>query len=548
MEGNIKAFDAPFFSITPAEAAILDPQQRLLLECSYAALENAGYTIPDVQGSNTGVYAGSFVYDYRDILIKETDVPFTYMGTGTIPSTLAGRVSYFFDFKGPAFTLDTACSSSMVALHQAVIGLKSRDCDIALACGTNAILSPEFGLELNGLGVLSPDGISRSFDKDANGYGRGEGISVVVLKRMSDAIRDGDTIRAVIRNSGASHDGKGSGGLTAPVALAQLQLMRKCYAEAKIDPSDTRYFEAHGTGTLAGDPTETGAISRMFTRHRSAEEPLIIGALKSNIGHTEGNSGIASFIKAVLCLESGIIPPNAHFKAQNPAIPEKWYFHFPTTALTYPKTPSGVRRVSINSFGISGTNAHVIVEDALHFLKAHSYTAPHRTVAEPLLPSTAKTIPAINGSLFSRQLFVLSAFDQDGISRLGKAYKEYLPGMTDSLYNLSYTLASKRSRFAWRTAIVAGSGQELENILSEGQPATRALDAPGLGFVFTGQGAQWAGMGKALMYYQPYQQSLTCADAYLKTLGCEWSVIGKSVPIPKGCLLTSLDNRRTFKE
>lgn len=330
-----------------------------------------------------------------------------------------------------------------------------------------------------------------------------------------------------------------------------------CYAQAKIDPSETRFFEAHGTGTNAGDPTEAGAISDMFSRYRSAEEPLVIGALKSNIGHTEGNCGIASFIKAVLCLESGIIPANAHFKELNPAIPKKWHFHFPTTALLYPKTPSGVRRVSINSFGISGTNTHVVLEDALHFLKLHGYTAPHRTIAEPRLPGTAgkpekpccysylgggyanlglclvERPPAVNGTSFSPQLFVLSAYDQDGISRLCKAYKEYLPGMTDSLYNLSYTLASKRSRFSWRTAIVAGSAQALENILSEGQPATRVVGEPGLGFVFTGQGAQWARMGTALMHYLPYRQSLECADAYLKTLGCEWSVIGESTPIPK---------------
>lgn len=216
MSGSVKAFDAPFFGITPAEAAALDPQQRLLLESSYAALENAGYTLNDILGSNTGVYTGSFVYDYRDVTIKDTDVALTYSGTGSVPSTLAGRVAWFYDFRGPAFTVDTACSSSMVALHQAVIGLKSRECNLvcchlrdhfsfflwkgltscdrqALACGTNVILSPEFGQQLNGLGVLSPQGASKSFDKEANGYGRGEGISVVVLKRMSDAIRDGDS-------------------------------------------------------------------------------------------------------------------------------------------------------------------------------------------------------------------------------------------------------------------------------------------------------------------------------------------------------------------
>jgi acyl transferase domain-containing protein len=330
-----------------------------------------------------------------------------------------------------------------------------------------------------------------------------------------------------------------------------------CYSQAKIDPSETLFFEAHGTGTHVGDPTEAGAISDMFSRHRSAEDPLIIGALKSNIGHTEGNSGVASFIKAVLCLESGIIPANAHLKEVNDAIPKKWHFHFPTVALLYPKTPSGVRRASVNSFGISGTNAHVVLEDALHFLKAHGYNAPHRTIAEPQLPGAAgkskeprynlcmgdryanlrfclaKIPEATKGTTFSPQLFVLSAFDQDGISRICNAYKEYLPNMTESLYNLSYTLANKRSRFSWRTAIVAASAQTLEDILSKGQSVTCSIDGPGLGFVFTGQGAQWAQMGTGLLHYLPYRQSLESADTYLKTLGCEWSVIGKLTPIPK---------------
>ncbi|KAI3393132.1 hypothetical protein diail_4700 [Diaporthe ilicicola] len=528
MNANVKAFDAPFFAMTPAEAASLDPQQRMLLECVYTAMENAGYTMDDMQGSQTGVYAGAFMWDYRDLLIKDVDVPMTYTACGTIASTLAGRVSWFYDFRGPAISVDTACSSSMVALHQAIIGLKSRDCDMALACGTNVLLSPEMGLELNALGVLDPAGASYSFDKRANGYGRGEGIAAVVLKRMSDALRDGDTIRAVIRNSGSNHDGH-SAGLTAPARDAQADLMRMTYAQARLDPSETRFFEAHGTGTNVGDPTEAGAISDMFTRYRSPAEPLHVGALKSNIGHSEGNSGIASFIKGVLCVESGIIPANAHFEEKNKAIPEEWHLDFPTKAIPWPKTRSGVRRVSINSFGVSGTNAHVILDDAFTFLKEHGYDAPHRTVTVPLLPGTAadKIPPVINGTYWSPQLFVLSSHDQDGISRLCNSYKEYLPSMTESLYNLSYTLASKRSKFNWRTAIVASSAQALEDALSQGQPATRVVAEPGLGFVFTGQGAQWAGMGRELMRYQPYRQSLECADVYLKSLGCEWSVIGE---------------------
>ncbi|KAG9235384.1 polyketide synthase [Amylocarpus encephaloides] len=522
IKSNVKAFDAPFFSITPAEAASMDPQQRMLLECVYTALENSGLSMDAVQGSLTGVYVGAFIWDYRDVMIKDVDAPMMYTGSGTIASTLAGRVNWFYDFRGPAFCLDTACSSSMVALHQAIIGLKSGDCDMALACGTNLILSPEMGLELNALGVLNQDGVSFSFDERANGYGRSEGIGAVVLKRMSDAIRDGDTIRAVIRNTGCNHDGH-SPGLTAPARESQSELMRKTYAQVGLDPSETRFFEAHGTGTPVGDPIEASAISEMFTPHRSPEEPLIIGAVKSNIGHSEGASGIASVIKGILTLERGIIPANTWFENRNSKIPDDWHFHFPTTALPWPQTKTGLRRMSINSFGVSGTNAHVVMEDAFHFLKEHGYVAPNRTIDVPQLQKQAIT----NGNHVSApsQLFVLSSHDQDGISRLCKAYKEYLPTMTDPLHNLSFTMAAKRTQFNWRAAIVANSAESLQEALGQKQQVTRVAADTGLAFVFTGQGAQWARMGMELIHYPVFRQSLEEADAYLETLECSWSVI-----------------------
>ncbi|KAK7441330.1 mycocerosic acid synthase [Colletotrichum acutatum] len=571
MQANVKAFDAPFFAMTPAEAANLDPQQRMLLECVYTAMENAGYTMSDMQGSPTGVYAGAFMWDYRDLLIKDVDTPMTYTACGTIASTLAGRVSWFYDLRGPALSVDTACSSSMVALHQAVIGLKSHDCNIAIACGTNVLLSPEMGLELNGLGVLDPSSTSYSFDRRANGYGRGEGIAAVVLKRMSDALRDGDSkdtfpdcqeverdlkmltrtvslaIRAVIRNTGCNHDGH-SPGLTAPAKEAQAEIMRLTYEQAKLDPSDTRFFEAHGTGTNVGDPTEAAAISEMFTRYRSAEEPLYIGALKSNIGHTEGNSGIASFIKGVLCVERGVIPANAWFQERNHKIPIEWHLEFPTTSIPWPETKRGIRRVSINSFGVSGTNAHVVLEDALHFLREHGHVAPHRTIEVPRLPITmpSQAPPVINGTLYPPQLFVLSSHDHDGIARLSAAYEGYLPNMTEPLYNLSYTLAAKRSTFNWRTAVVANSSVELEHALSQGPRATRVVSQPGVALVFTGQGAQWAQMGNGLIYYEPYRTSLECADTYMKTLGCQWSVIDELSKTSNESLISGAEFSQTL--
>ncbi len=337
--------------------------------------------------------------------------------------------------------------------------------------------------------------------------------------------------------------------------------MRKTYAQAGLDPAQTRFFEAHGTGTAVGDPIEAGAISEMFTPYRSPEEPLYIGAVKSNIGHSEGAAGIASVIKSIFTLERGVLPANAWFEKRNEKIPDEWYLQFPTKAMPWPQTKTGLRRLSINSFGVSGTNAHVVMDDAFHFLKEHGIVAPHRTVdvpqlckfqADPLAcilcdgqradiifyPTADKNTNrtnetnetnATNGSNVTSppQLFVLSSHDQDGISRLRTAYKQYLPSMSEPLYNLSYTLATKRTHFNWRTAIVANSARELQDALVEKQQITRVAAEIGLAFIFTGQGAQWARMGTELVHYPVFRESLELADAYLKTLGSSWSLIGE---------------------
>jgi acyl transferase domain-containing protein len=303
--------------------------------------------------------------------------------------------------------------------------------------------------------------------------------------------------------------------------------MRRTYAQAGIDPSQTRFFEAHGTGTPVGDPIEAGAISEMFNKYRSAEEPLIVGAVKSNIGHSEGASGIGSVVKSILTLERGIIPANVWFENKNPKIPDDWHLFFPTTACHWPQIEGGIRRLSINSFGVSGTNAHVVMDDALSFLKANGYNAPHKTVESPQLPGSAPLPNIVNGlDSTGPQLYVLSSHDQDGISRLCNVYKEYLPSLDDTLHNLSYTLAAKRSHFNWRTAIVANSKESLLRALSEKQPATRVAADAGLGFIFTGQGAQWAQMGLELMHYPVFRAAVEASDVYLKTLGCSWSAIG----------------------
>ncbi|KAI1150680.1 polyketide synthase [Nemania diffusa] len=302
--------------------------------------------------------------------------------------------------------------------------------------------------------------------------------------------------------------------------------MRKTYAQAGLDPSVTRFFEAHGTGTPVGDPIEASAISEMFTQFRSPEEPLYIGAVKSNVGHSEGASGITSVIKSILTLERGIIPANAWFENRNSKIPDEWHFIFPTTALPWPETKTGLRRVSINSFGVSGTNAHIVIDDAYHFLKEHGYDAPHRTVDVPQLPGTAsipKVLPNSNDTATSPQLIVLSSQDQDGISRLANGYKQH--PISDPFYDFAFTLAAKRTHFNWRAAFVANSIESMQDALAEKLDVKRVAADPGLALVFTGQGAQWARMGMGLVHYPVFQESIQSADAYLKSLGSDWSAI-----------------------
>ncbi|CRK21966.1 hypothetical protein BN1723_017962, partial [Verticillium longisporum] len=303
----------------------MDPQQRGLLESTYRALENAGQPLEKVTGSKTGVFVGCFTREYEAIMFKETETQQRYFATGTGTTMLANRLSYFYDLRGPSVSLDTACSSSLVACHLACASLRSGECDTALAAGCNLFYNPDTIIPLTALGFLSPDGRCYSFDSRANGYSRGEGFGMVVLKRLSDALRDGDTVRAVIRGSASNQDGR-SPGITQPTRQAQVDLIRAAYDAAGLDLTRTRFFEAHGTGTPVGDPIEASAISGAFSEHRSAAEPMVVGAVKTNIGHLEGSAGIAGLIKTVLVLEHGVVPPNTWFEKPNPKIPvDEWH-------------------------------------------------------------------------------------------------------------------------------------------------------------------------------------------------------------------------------
>ncbi|KAH9904009.1 iterative type I polyketide synthase [Xylariomycetidae sp. FL2044] len=382
-------FDAPFFNITKNEVAALDPQQRLVLENVYHALENSGIRMSDVAGSETSVYVSGFNHDHLLNLSADPEVHLKYRGTGTLNSLLSNRVSWFYDFKGPSMTLDTACSSSMVALHLACQSLRSGESSLSVVSGVMNIGYPSDLVCMSHQGFLGQSGKSFSFDHRAQGYARGEGVGSLVVKRLSDAIRDGNTIRAVIRATGVNQDGR-TPGITLPSTEAQVNLIRKVYESAGLDVRATMMVESHGTGTAAGDPIEAAALARSFEK-RCKEIPLFVGALKSGIGHLEGAAGVAGLIKAILVLESGIIPPNVNFEKPNPRIPvSKWNLQFPLEPTPWPT--KGLRRISVNSFGVGGTNGHAVLDDAYHYLESQGTKANHNT--RPDVP-TSEDIQAL---------------------------------------------------------------------------------------------------------------------------------------------------------
>ncbi|KAK4107386.1 putative polyketide synthase [Canariomyces notabilis] len=532
VKDDLAVFDAGFFSISPTEAASLDPMQRWLLETAYRALENAGIPMEAVAGSSTAVYAGSFSMDYMLQLNRDPENPPTYAALGIGMSMLANRLSWFFDLRGPSIGLDSACSSTAMAIDIACQALRSGSCNMAMAAGCNLAFSPESYVWMSNINFLSPDSRSHSFDYRANGYARGEGVGVMILKRLSDAIRDGNTIRAVIRSTGSNEDGR-TPGITQPSGAAQERLIRETYEKAGLSMAHTRFFEAHGTGTPIGDPREARAIGSAFRKYRSVRDPLYVGAVKSNIGHLEAASGLAGVIKAVLVLERGVIPPNANFERLNPKIDAEFLrLKFPHAPEPWP-TP-GLRRASVNSFGYGGANSHIVLDDAYNYLRLRSLPGKHCTVPSPPWTSSIPTSissddPPLTGPDHdSQRLFVWSAADKGGIGRIADAYRVWDGPIKDDgtfLSNLAYTLDSHRSHLPWRSFALLKSPadlRELQSLLS--LPVQASPKAPRLGFVFTGQGAQWFAMGRELSSYPSYSADLDRADKYLGSIGCPWSV------------------------
>lgn len=487
---DVRKFDSQFFNISTAEAESMDPQQRQLLEVVFEAMESANMTLEEMRGTATAVYVGLMCDDYSGLIFADMETLPTYGATGAARSILSNRISYFFDWTGPSMTIDSACSSSLIAVHQAVQTLRGGECRVALAAGANLILSARMFVAESKLKMLSPKGRSRMWDAGGDGYARGEGIAAVMLKRLSDAIADGDHIECVIRETSANQGGR-STGLTVPNPVAQVNLIRQTYAKAGLDldrvEDRPQYFQAHGTGTKVGDLNEATAIHNTFfgKTEDQNKEKIFVGSIKTIIGHSEGAAGIAGMLEAALAVKHGIIPPNLHFESLNPKLePFIHQLEVPTKALQWPVSSDNVRRASVNSFGFGGTNAHVILENA----------------PEQCLPPTSTT------SLVALP-FVFSASSERSLGSLLFNYSQYLSGNPDADLNaLASTLLTRRSVFTHKVAFTSQTASELRSKLDDELEhrangtsksiSSRQLSRPIriLG-VFTGQGAQWPAMG-----------------------------------------------------
>jgi len=561
---DIDRFAPDFFEISPREAIQMDPQQRLLLEVSWEALENAGVPSTQLAGSNAGVFVGLSSFDYSLLQLKETGAIDAYAGTGLSHSIAANRISYFFDLRGPSVAVDTACSSSLVAIHQACESLRRGESSLALAGGVNLILSPEITIALSHARMMASDGRCKTFDSRADGYVRGEGCGVIVLKRLSDAQRDGDSIWALVRGSAINQDGR-SNGLTAPNGPAQEAVIRAALAQAGVHPREISFVECHGTGTSLGDPQEVEALSHVLGPDRSETQKCWLGSVKTNIGHLESAAGVAGFVKAVLALRHKEIPRNLHFQSINPHIRlAETPFVIPTQTTDW---PGGRRLAGVSSFGFGGTNAHLILEAApptepppppaerpLHvlalsakspeelrrlasemgrFLSSPSHQPDGRASLSPAsrvgrVPDTSSGSPGrtrptgFMGQEHGNQ--AKEAFDEPTPSPLPGGEPE-----GSAFPDICFTANAGRAHFEHRLALVADSGAQARELLAafcEGlktggmhQGRVDGRSRPKVAFLFTGQGSQYPVMGRQLYETHPaFRETLDRCDEILRPL------------------------------
>ncbi len=502
---GIDQFDPQFFGITPREAATMDPQQRLVLEVTWEALEHAGIAPDSLRGSQTGIYVGITTNDYAHISLKgdptELDV---YTATGSALNVNPGRVAFTLGLQGPSMAIDTACSSSLVAIHLACASLRAGETNMALAGGVNALLKPEAFISFSRWGMMAPDGRCKTFDARADGFVRGEGCGMIVLKRLSDAQADGDNILAVIRGSAVNQDGRSSG-LTVPNGLAQRAVISQALASAGIKPAEIGYVEAHGTGTTLGDPIEVEAIGGALRAGRTAETPpLFLSSVKTNIGHLESASGIAGLMKVVLSLQHQAIPGHLHLQERSPQIPWPAFpIEIPTAVTPWPAL-NNQRLAGVSSFGFSGTNAHIILGQA------------------PELAAVAK--PEVVRPF---HLLTLSARNEGALKDMAHRFADHLADAPETAAaDITLTASTGRAHFSHRLAVVGRSlaqqaeqlaafatGQETEGVQNNVAPSA----TPQIAFLFTGQGAQYVQMGQRLMQTEPvFRQTMEECDAILR--------------------------------
>ncbi|MFD9085815.1 amino acid adenylation domain-containing protein [Streptomyces prasinus] len=516
-------FEPGFFGISPREADHMDPQQRKLLEVAWEALEDGGQRPADLAGGNTGVFVGAFTLDYK--ILQFADLGFgtlaAHTATGTMMTMVSNRISHCFDFRGPSLTVDTACSSSLVTVHLARQSLLRGETDLALAGGVLLHMAPQYTIAETKGGFLSPSGRSRAFDASAEGYVRAEGVGLLALKRLEDALADGDPVHAVILGSGVNQDGR-TNGITVPSGDAQIQLVRQVCAEAGISPGDLQYVEAHGTSTPVGDPVEANALSRVLAEGRTPGSACYVGSVKTNIGHTESAAGVAGLIKTALALRHRLIPPHINLERLNPAIDrEASPYEIPTRLTPWPEH-DGPARAGVNSFGFGGTNAHVVLEEP-----------PGRPAPAPGTPRSPfrPTAPR-------RRLLPLTTRHPDALPDLAGNIRRELdggPGAAVGLADLGHTLAHRRQHLESRLCVVHTSREDLAEGLDahlRGEPHPRVVQNrrmepghQGLVWVFTGMGPQWWGMGRTLLEDEPvFREAVTACDREVRRIA-GWSLL-----------------------
>ena len=508
-------FDAGFFDLFPTVASRIDPQQRFLLEATYEAMEDAGIPLEQLSGSDAAVYMGVFMNDYWDMQAAslQRDQISAHTAMGASRTSVANRISYLYNLKGPSLTVDTACSSSLVGVHLACQSIWSGESSLAVAGGVNIMIRPETSMMLSKGNFLSPDGHCKSFDSRANGYVRSEGCGVVLLKPLSQAEADGDYIYSTIRGSAVNQDGYTEAGFTVPSLSSQVEMLKTAYASAGVDPTQVAYVEAHGTGTPVGDPIETNAFGEVLGKGRSADQKCWIGSVKSNIGHTEAAAGVAGLIKLALVLRHQQIPQNLHFENPNPKIPfEDYRLRVPTQLEKLPR--NGVPAIGgVNSFGAGGTNAHVVLEE---------YVPTARPVDQP---SKGDQV----------QLLVLSAKSEAALRANAEQYADFLSTTEESLAAICHSAATRRSALTHRLAVAARTKPELMEKLEaylrhETRPGlayhkSNRNHSPKVGFIFSGQGPQWFAMGQQLLESSPvFRETVQKIDRLFSRVA-DWSLL-----------------------